>query len=227
MASFYEELLVATAAERAAFQAIPVIAQACTQGVSRAAYVDYLGQAYHHVRHTCPLLALAASRCGEHDGTYRDALFDYIAEERGHEAWILEDIAALGGDAGAVAASGPRLPCRLMVAYAHYAIAFVSPYAMLGMVHVLEGMSVALAQRAASAIATRVGLGSHGGGFRYLSSHGGLDVEHVAFFRSLVDGIADPEARAAIVDTARVIYRLYGDLFSEVAARHEMDRHAA
>ena len=227
MASFYEQLFEATAAERAGFQAIPVIARACTEGVSRAAYVDYLGQAYHHVRHTCPLLALAASRCGGHDGAYREALFDYIAEERGHEAWILEDIAALGGDAVGVAASEPRLPCRLMVAYAHYAVAFVSPYALLGMVHVLEGMSVALAQRAASAIASRVGTGSGGGGFRYLSSHGGLDIGHVAFFRDLVDGIADPVARAAIVDTARVIYRLYGDLFSEVAERHGIDRHAA
>lgn len=224
---FYRELIDATAGEREGFMAIPVIAHACAHGVSRAAYVDYLSQAYHHVRHTCPLLALAASRCGPEDARYREALFDYIAEERGHEAWILEDIAALGGDAEAVRVGVPRLPCELMVAYAHYAIAFVSPYAMLGMVHVLEGMSVALAQRAATSIAARVGLGAGGGGFRYLSSHGGLDVQHVAFFQELVDGIERPEARQAILATARVIYRLYGDIFREVAECHEELSHAA
>ena len=81
-----------------------MIAQACDRGVTRAAYVDYLSQAYHHVRHTCPLLALAASRCDDGQAGYREALFDYIAEERGHEAWILQDIADLGGDAAAVKA---------------------------------------------------------------------------------------------------------------------------
>ncbi len=225
--SFYRDLLDATAAERAEFMTIPVIARACSEGVGRAAYVDFLSQAYHHVRQTCPLLALAASHCGPGDAVYREALFDYIAEERGHEAWILEDIAALGGDADAVRQGAPRLPCHLMVAYAHYAIAFVSPYAMLGMVHVLEGMSVALAQRAAMSIATRVGMGEGGGGFRYLSSHGGLDVEHVAFFRELVDGIDRPGAHEAVLETARVIYRLYGDLFRDIASRHEELSHAA
>ncbi|MDA0217966.1 MAG: iron-containing redox enzyme family protein [Proteobacteria bacterium] len=225
--SFYRHLLDATAAERADFLAIPVIAQACDRGVSRAAYVDYLSQAYHHVRHTCPLLALAASRCDDGQAGYREALFDYIAEERGHEAWILQDIADLGGDAAAVRDGQARLPCRLMVAYAYYAIEHVDPHAMLGMVHVLEGMSVALAGQAARAIAARVGTGEGGGGFRYLASHGGLDVEHVAFFETLVDGIDDAAARRAIVDTAGVVYRLYGDLFREVAARHRDEPDAA
>ena len=225
--SFYRQLLDATRTERAAFLQIPVLADACADGVPRVVYLDYLGQAYHHVSQTCPLLAAAAARCGPDDGVYRDALFDYIAEERGHDAWILADIAALGGDAEAVRRSRPRLPCRLMVAYAHYAVEHVSPYALLGMVHVLEGMSVELAQRAAGAIARRVGVGEGGGGFSYLASHGSLDVGHVAFFERLVDGIADRAAQEAIVDTAAVVYRLFGDLFREVGARHADVLHAA
>jgi len=95
------------------------------------------------------------------------------------------------------------------------------------MVHVLEGMSVALAQRAAGAIAVRVGAGEGGGGFSYLSSHGGLDVGHVTFFQTLVDGIESDLARAAVIDTARVEYRLFGDLFRDVAVRREETRRAA
>ena len=49
-------------------------------------------------------------------------------------------------------------------------------------------------------------------------SHGALDVEHVRFFRTLVDGIHEPAAQAAIVETAEVVYRLWGLMFGRVAA---------
>lgn len=218
--SFYRELQEATAADRAAFLAIPAIGRACAEGVPQAMYLDFLGEAYHHVSQTCPLLSLAAAHCGPDDGAYREALYDYIAEERGHERWILDDIRAMGGDPEAVRQGAPRLPCRLMVAFVRDAIRETSPYAMLGMVHVLEGMSVLLAERAAGAIATRLGATRDGAGFSYLTSHGGLDVGHVAFFAALADGIERPEAQAAVIDTARVVYGLYGDLFRDVAERH-------
>lgn len=225
--SFYSRLLDATAAERDAFLAIPVLAEATRHGVPRAVYLDYLGEAYHHVRHTVPLLALARSRCRAGDEAYAGALGHYIAEEEGHEAWILDDIASLGGDAAAVRDGQPRLPCRLMVAYAYHAVERISPYALLGMVHVLEGMSVALAQNAAQAIAARVGTGPDGSGFSYLASHGGLDVHHVAMFQRLVDGIDDAEARDAVIETAAVVYGLFGDIFRDVAARHREQLDAA
>jgi hypothetical protein len=44
---------------------------------------------------------------------------EYIEEEIGHEEWILDDIAAAGGDAEAARASRPELPAEVMVAYAY------------------------------------------------------------------------------------------------------------
>lgn len=226
MMSFYDDLQRRTAAEREAFLAIPLIGHAVKAGVTRPLYVDFLGQAYHHVKHTCPLLALAAVRCGPEDGAYRNALFDYIDEEKGHDEWILEDIAAMGGDALAVRHAAPRLPCKAMVAYAYYAIDHVSPYALLGMVHVLEGMSVALATQAAGAIAASLG-GDGKTGFSYLSSHGELDKSHVSFFQRLVDGIHAPKAREAVVEAAQDIYVLYGDIFRDIGRGLGADNHAA
>ena len=136
---FYDELLHATQPERERFIQIPVIQRALSEGVDQAMYLAFLSQAYHHVRYTCRLLACAIARCGDDDQAYIDALLEYIVEERGHEAWILDDIRALGGDAEAVRDGRGDLPCRLMVSYVAYAIEHVSPYAMLGMVHVLEG----------------------------------------------------------------------------------------
>lgn len=226
--SFYDRLLSETVREREAFLAIPLIREAVAHGASRALYLDFLAQAYHHVRHTVPLLALAASRLGPDDAAYRDALIAYMDEEKGHDEWILEDIAALGGDAAAVARGEPRLPCKVMVAYAYHAIERTSPYCLLGMVHVLEGMSVQLAHSAADAIAAALGgrPGEHGG-FSYLTSHGALDVEHVQFFQELVNRLPSPEVEDLVIQAARDFYRLYGDIFRDLHAQPREDSDAA
>ena len=44
-------------------------------------------------------MAAAAARCGDHLRNIRYDLYERIEEEKGHEDWVLEDIAALGGDA--------------------------------------------------------------------------------------------------------------------------------
>jgi len=222
--SFYEQLVGDTAAECGAFMAIPLIRRTIAQGVDRALYLDFLASAYHHVKHTCPLLGLALSRCGEDDGDYRAGLLAYLDEEKGHEDWILDDIAALGGDRAAVRAALPPFPVRMMVGYANYAIEHLSPYALLGMVHVLEGMSVALARNAAAAIVTSLALtpGPDGGigGFSYLTSHGQLDQEHVALFARLLDRIDTPDRRRLIIQAAKDFYRLYGNIFEDLT--HEV-----
>lgn len=215
---FYDLLCAKTVVQRAEFLSIQIIRDALAGDVDRPTYLAFLGEAFHHVKHTCPLLSLAASRCdGSGDAAYKTALKAYIDDEQGHDAWILEDIEALGGDRGRIAAGMARLPCQLMVAYAYYAINQISPYSLLGMIHVLEGMSVALAEQAATAIRRRLSP-STVSGFRYLTSHGQLDQNHVAFFETTVNGIEDPFAQTVIVDAARVFYRLYGDVFRGLRA---------
>ena len=73
----------------------------------------------------------------------RRAVAEYIDEEIGHEEWILNDIAAAGGDADAVRASHPDLAAEVMVAYAYDLLNRGNPAALFGMVFVLEGSSVA------------------------------------------------------------------------------------
>jgi pyrroloquinoline quinone (PQQ) biosynthesis protein C len=216
--SFYDRLLDETRSERDLFLSVPLIRRAIECGTSRDTYLAFLGQAYHHVKYTCPLLDLAQRRCGAGHAAYRAGLSSYIAEETGHERWILDDITAMGGDASLVSNGTPDIPCRAMVGYATYAIEHVSPYAMLGMVHVLEGISSQLASRAADRIAASLGVGTDSG-FSYLVSHGDLDQDHVRFFRELVNGIESETGQNAIIDTANVIYRLYGDIFRDLDRR--------
>jgi hypothetical protein len=44
-------------------------------------------------------------------------------------------------------------------------------------------------------------------------SHGDLDIEHVGFFKGLMDRLEDEDDRAAVIHAARRFYVLYGDIF--------------
>jgi pyrroloquinoline quinone (PQQ) biosynthesis protein C len=219
--SAYEQLIEQTAFARRAFIELPLIQDVLQNGASKALYLDFLGQAYHHVRNTAPLLALAAARCGSEDYFYQSALFEYIEEERGHELWILEDIQAMGGDHETVRRSSPRFPCRVMIGHAYYIVDHVSPYGLLGMIHVLEGMAVALAGKAVSALRTSIAP-STDGGFKYLITHGDLDVRHAQFFESLVNQI-DDRFLPLVIASADDFYTLYGELFRDLDLRRSPD----
>ena len=208
---YFEILQQRTEAARAGLFAIPVIRDCLAGRVTRTQYVAFLTEAYHHVKHTVPLLMACGSRLPESAGWLRSAIAEYIDEERGHEEWILNDIAACGADAEAVRAGTPRPATELMVAYVHDYIARRNPVGFFGMVHVLEGTSTALAINAAQVIRAALGLPPEA--FTYLTSHGALDQEHVRFFASLMDRLDSPTDQAAVTHVANMVYRLYGDIF--------------
>jgi heme oxygenase len=189
----------------------PII-QGCLRGeVSLPSYRAFLGEAYHHVRHTVPLLRACKAALPPRHAWLREPLDEYVDEEAGHDEWILDDIRACGGDAEAVRHGRAGLATEVMVAYAYDTIARGNPLGFLGMVHVLEGTSVSLALLAADAIQRPLGLPDRA--FSYLRSHGTLDREHTAHFATLMDRIDDPHDQDAVVHGARAFYRLYGDVF--------------
>ncbi len=208
---FFKKLQESTEISRQSLFAIPVIIDALQGRITLAQYVAFLTQAYHHVKHTTPLLMAFGSRLPDRYAGLRKAVAHYIEEEIGHEEWILNDIAACGGDREAVRHGQPALATEVMVAYAYHQIDRGNPMGFFGMVHVLEGTSTALATNAASIIRDKLGLPPNA--FSYLVSHGSLDLEHVAFFEKLMNQVEDPSDQQAIVHSANVMYRLYGDIF--------------
>lgn len=212
MSHFHATLVRDTDAARRGLLAAPIIQGALLLGqVSLPSYLAFLTEAYHHVRHTVPLLQAMKAALPTHHAWLQPALDEYIDEEAGHDEWILNDIAACGGDADAVRHGRPSHTTEVMVAYAYDTIARGNPLGFFGMVHVLEGTSVSLALMAADAIQQPLGLADSA--FSYLRSHGTLDQEHTAHFALLMDRIEDAADRAAIVHAARAFYRLYGDVF--------------
>ena len=223
--SFHDQLLEKTQAERNELLSIPIIQDALAGRITREDYVAFLTQAYHHVKHTVPLLMACGARLPARLEWLRTAVGEYIEEEMGHQEWILDDIEACGGDRHAVAASVPAHATELMVSYAYDTITRGNPVGFFGMVLVLEGTSVALATRAANTIETTLGLPRTA--FSYLLSHGDLDIEHVGFFKRLMDELHDPDDQAAVVHAGRRFYRLYGDVFRSLRAPEAAVREAA
>lgn len=213
---FFDELQHQTEAERAYLLGAPIIRSALDGTASLDSYIAFLSEAYHHVKHTVPLLMACGARLPERLEWLRVAVAEYIEEEIGHQEWILNDIRACGGDAEAVRNGQPSLATELMVAYVYDRIARHNPVSFFGMVNVLEGTSIALATQAADVLRTSLQLPPQA--FSYLTSHGSLDISHVEFFRKLMNRLDDADDRAAVVHTARVVYRLYGDLFHSLTA---------
>lgn len=209
--TFYQRLQQETASERDYLLGSPLITSALAGDITLDEYIAFLGQAYHHVKHTTPLLMAVGSRIPESAEWLRDKIAHYIEEEVGHQEWILNDIGNCGGDAVAVRCETPLLPVELMISYIWDFVTRRNPIGFFGMVFVLEGTSVNVATHAADKIRNTLGLPKNA--FSYLYSHGSLDIEHIDFFENIVNRIDDPRDQADIIHVAKVIFRLYADMF--------------
>lgn len=220
--NFYDRLQQATHEAREEFLTIPFLHAGVSGTLTLDSYVAFLSQAYHHVKHTVPLLMACGARLPARLEWLRTAVGEYIEEEMGHQEWILNDITACGGDAEAVRYGQPNLSTELMVSYAYDTIARGNPVGFFGMVLVLEGTSVAMATTAAENLMQNLQLPKKA--FSYLLSHGSLDIEHVDFYEGLMNRLTNKDDQQAVIHCANVMYRLYGDIFRELPlnTRHEM-----
>lgn len=219
--TFYQRLLHETAQARQELLTLPLLVKGAQGQISRETYVAFLTQAYHHVKHTTPLLMACGGRLSGEYEWLRTAIGEYIEEEMGHQEWVLNDIAACGGDKEAVrqSASDAHAACHateVMVAYAYDMIDRVNPLGFFGMVLVLEGTSTALATQAGEKIMQQLQLPKKA--FSYLFSHGSLDISHVSFYENLMNQVTSPSDQAAIIHAAKRFYRLYGDIFRHIDA---------
>lgn len=225
---FFQTLRTETEAARSRMTNASIFA-ACQQGmIDHATYLAFLTQAYHHVKHTVPLLMACGSKLPENDEWLRQALGHYIEEEMGHQAWILNDIAACGGDPDPVrknqGAGRASAAIELMVSYLYHQIDRRNPMGLFGMVWVLEGTSVSIGGQIAQQIQQVLGLPDNA--MTYLKSHSELDQSHIQTFESLMNRIDDPADQRAIIESANMVYDLYGQMLASLPLpkRHESDQ---
>lgn len=222
--TFYERLTQETETARHALYTVPQLVEGLHGNISRDTYIAYLTQAYHHVKHTVRFLMAMGARLPDNKKWLHDAIAEYIDEEKGHEEWILNDIAAAGGDKEAARHATPHLETDVLVAYNYDYIARKNPVGFLGMVYMLESTSTQIANNGADAVKSKLGLPEKA--FSYLYSHGALDLEHLKFFETLVNRIDDPDDQAAIIEVAQNTFRLFAGVMRSIPHTQEA-KHAA
>jgi len=225
MPTFFEKLTAETELERQSLRQIPQITDALRGAISKETYMAFLEQAYHHVKHTVPLMMAAGSRLPQKKEYMREALVEYIKEEVGHQERILNDLTQAGKDVESIRHGEPNLATEMMVAYAYDYICRINPVGFFGMVFVLEGTSTALATKAADTI--RQSLHLPNTCFSYLYSHGTLDIEHMNFFEQLVNSLRDETDQEAIIHVAKRMFWLYGNVFRSLPLHGEQVSHVA
>lgn len=214
---FFQRLTEHTCDDQRALLDIPFVAAAMRGDLDLQSYVAFLCEAYHHVKHTVPLLEATRDALPSAYPWLKDALGHYVEEEEGHEEWILNDIAACGFNPEEVRHGSPGGPCERMVARAWETVQCGNPLGFFGMVHTLEGTSVRGATEAAHALQRTLDLPWDA--FIYLTAHGSLDVSHVDFFQGIMDKITAPEDQDTILQAAHLFFQLYGDLFRSLNTR--------
>lgn len=226
--TFFNEIETVTAAARQRLETSPAI-QRCLDGqVEMETYKAFLIEAYHHVKHTVPLLMACGSRLPERLEWLREAIVMYIQEEVGHQEWILNDLASLGVDKERVRHGMPSLPTELMVSYAYDTVARSNPVGLFGMVYALEKTSATIATYAASQIVSALDLTPEA--MTYMVSHGSLDVEHMQHFERLMNRLDNAADKAAVLHSVSVFYELYAGIFESLPlteADHQETSHAA
>jgi len=108
-------------------------------------YPAYLCAMHGVIRASVPLMELAARRCAEraaHDpvaGPLRQYLLHHIEQERGHDEWLLADLAALDRDLPRRVAAQPSPTIARLAGAQYYWIEHYHPVALMGYIAVLEG----------------------------------------------------------------------------------------
>lgn len=222
--SNFERLCAETAASAQHVLGASIVADVMLGRFDLETYIRFLTNAYHHVRHTVPLMMACGARLPASNRWLLDSLRAYIDEEIGHDAWIVNDLERCGVPVEVTLASEPHPAVETLVAYVYDYINRVAPIGFLGMVHVLEGASTALATETARRVQLQLGLPDQA--FSYLRSHGALDIEHVDFFQELINRLPVDDLDH-VIHVARRVYRLYGAVLGAASDSEWRAHHAA
>lgn len=213
--SFFITLIEDSDAGRRALEDEPRVHHMIHHGLKLEEYRAFLHDLYHVVWHFCPVMAAAAARLGDDFRDVRYELYERIEEEKGHEAWVLEDVEAVGGDVAHVRTNPPSAPVQAMIGFNYYGAEHVHPCSVLGMLYMLEVVSSVYGGRVSDSIARAIGRDVDAGGFKFLSSHATMDVDHMAKLNKLVKTIADPGAQRAILNSTRINFYQFRQMFGD------------
>lgn len=171
------------------------------------------------IRASVPLMELAARRCAERAaddpvaGPLRQYLLRHIEQERGHDDWLLEDLAALGCELPRRVDAQPSPTVARLVGAQYYWIEHYHPVALMGYIAVLEGN--APTPELGDWIVRTAGVPE--GAVRTAREHAELDARHAEAAFHLLEALALTAAQTNAVTisglhTAETLIKLFAEV---------------
>jgi pyrroloquinoline quinone (PQQ) biosynthesis protein C len=215
MLPFFADLVTRTDEARREFETNPVVLEAVANGMSVERYRKLLLELYHVVWHFNPVCAAAASRVPDSHRQVRYFLYEHMQEESGHEAWVMNDLEAVGVSHAATGAHGAGVHTLALNGYNYWSADRRHPCSVLGMMYALEVIASVYGGPFSSAIRESLLLEGERG-VSFISSHATMDAEHMAELRVLLNTITDDEARDAITESTLVNFHHFTRMFEAV-----------
>jgi hypothetical protein len=156
----------------------------------RELFPEYLFRLYCAVRAIVPLMETALARATAMAGSCPVAaalvpyLTQHIAEETGHDEWLLEDMQHLGMSRSEVLSRPPARTVAALVGAQYYWVLHAHPVAFLGYATVVEGTPVRV-----ETLENLVQAGIPRAALRTLYLHAELDIGHGAEAAQFLDSL--------------------------------------
>lgn len=193
--------------QRGVLETLPFMEKMLGGHGTRDDYRRFLLDLYHVVKHFCPVMAAALSRCTRAEEDLRRHLYESLADERDHEVLVEEDLEDLLEGPGQPELHRPSPPVRAMIGANYWYGDRGNPWGVVGMLYVLEFIASCYAGTLADSLAESIPGSSSC--FRFLASHSSLDQLHVANLHALLDKITDNGAQEAIFLSTELNFYLF------------------
>jgi hypothetical protein len=168
-------------------------------------YAEYLFMSHCIIRASVPLMQRGRDRAAALPrDTAASIVAEYFAshieEERGHDEWLLEDLAILGVGRLEILTRAPSPTVAGLVGSQYYWIEHYHPLALLGYVALLEGYPPV----ASEIDDLRRRTGHPAEAFRTLSLHGELDPHHGEELDELLDSLPLTEPQRTVLGLSAI-----------------------
>ncbi|MEZ0390717.1 MAG: iron-containing redox enzyme family protein [Pseudobdellovibrionaceae bacterium] len=176
-------------------------------------YGHWLSQQYYIVRHSTPMLALSCGRSIDNP-TYHRRCIEHLAEEKGHDRMLLNDLKILGRPLEA------ELPAtRAFYGSQYYQIEHVNPVSFLGYILFLEALAITFGKETLAKASTTTKA------LTFLKLHAEEDEGHLESAYQIISGLP-PGDQKAIVENLKMSARSYEAMLQDLHALGSVQTHS-
>jgi pyrroloquinoline quinone (PQQ) biosynthesis protein C len=215
MLPFFADLVTSTDEARREFETNSKVLDIVANGLPLQRYRNLLLELYHVVWHFNPVCAAAASRVSDAQKQVRYFLYDHMNEEKGHEEWVMNDLAAMGVKAEQVLAYKPTEFMLALNGYNYWAADRRHPCSVLGMLYALEVVASVYGGQMTTAISESLLLQGDRG-ISFISSHATLDAEHMIDLRLILNTLEDEAAKSAVIESTVFNFHQFGRVLEAI-----------